>query len=162
MLGCLHSVDVDAEQCNRAYLVRLINGTAYAVPFNLKGEEMLEAYSLNVAVGTDSAVPFNSISIEKGCTARLASPTSIELNKCGVYMVAVNASTPTSTTIQLSKDGVLQPQAQSTGITPSFVTLVQVATNNTCCAGSSPVVLQVINSVAGTFTDANIVVTKIV
>lgn len=122
---------------------------------------MLEAYSSNIAVTADSAIPFNSVSIEKGCTARLTSPTTIELNKCGVYMVECDVSTATATTIQLSKDGVLQPQAISTGTSPSFTTLVQVDKNNSCCACSSPVVLRVINTVAGTLTDANIVVTKL-
>ena len=122
---------------------------------------MLEAYSSNVAVTANSAIPFNSVSIEKGCTARLTSPTTIELNKCGVYMVECDVSTTAATTIQLSKDGVLQPQAISTGTSPSFLTLVQVDKNNSCCACSSPVVLRVINTVAGTLTDANIVVTKL-
>lgn len=122
---------------------------------------MLEAYSVNVAVEADSAIPFNSVSIEKGCTARLTSPTTIELNKCGVYMVSVDASSAASTTIQLTKDSILQPQAQSTGTSPSFVTLVQVGRNNTCCACSSPVILQVMNTTAATFTNVNIVVTKI-
>ena len=123
---------------------------------------MLEAYSLNVAVGANSPISFNSASIEKGCTAKLTSPTTIELNKCGVYMVACDVSAAASTTIQLSKDSVLQPQAQSTGVSPSFVTLVQVPTNNSCCACSSPVVLRVINTTATTLTDANIVVTKVI
>lgn len=122
---------------------------------------MLEAYSVNVDVAANTAIPFNAASVEKGCTARLTSPTTIELNKCGVYMVSCNGSAAASTTIQLSKDGVLQPQAQSTGITPSFVTLVQVAKNNTCCACSSPVILSVVNTTEATFADVNVVVTKI-
>ena len=122
---------------------------------------MLEAYSINAAVSADSAVPFNSVSIEKGCTARLTSPTTIELNKCGVYMVAVDATAAASTTLQLTKDGIAQPQAQSTGTTPSFVTLVQVDRNNSSCACSSPVTVQVINSTATTLENANIVVTKL-
>ena len=122
---------------------------------------MLEAYSSNITVTANSAIPFNSVSIEKGCTSRLTSPTTIELNKCGVYMVECDVSATAATTIQLSKDGVLQPQAISTGTSPSFLTLVQVDKNNSCCACSSPVVLRVINTVAGTLTDANIVVTKL-
>ena len=122
---------------------------------------MLEAYSVNVAVTANTAIPFNATSIEKGCTARLTSPTTIELNKCGVYMVACDASAAAATTIQLSKDGVLQPQAQSTGITPSFVTLVQVPNNNTCCACSSPVTLNILNTTEATFTDVNVVITKV-
>ena len=122
---------------------------------------MLEAYSVNVAVGANANIPFNSTTIQKGCTAVKTGVDTINLNKCGVYMVAVDASTATSTTIQLVKDGVLQPQAQSTGLSPSFITLVQVSENNSCCPCSSPTVIQVRNTVAGTFTDANIVVTKV-
>ena len=122
---------------------------------------MLEAYSLNVVVGANSPIPFNSVSVEKGCTARLTSPTTIELNKAGVYMVAVDVSTATANTIQLSKDGVLQPQAQSTGTSPSFVTLVQVDRNNTCSCCTSPTILRVILTTAGTLTDANVIITKV-
>ena len=122
---------------------------------------MLEAYSLNVAVEADSYVPFNSTSIIKGCTATKPSADTINLNKCGVYMVSVDASAEASTTLQVYKDGVAQPQAQSTGLTPSFTTLVQVDKNNSCCACSSPVTIQVKNSTATTLTDANITVTKL-
>ena len=123
---------------------------------------MLEAYSLNVAVGADTAIPFNSVSLEKGCTTVLQSPTTIQFNKCGVYMIAFDSTASASTTVQLSKDGVLQPQAQSTGTQPNFVTLVQVTENNTCCPCSSPTVCQLINTTAATFTTANVVVTKLV
>lgn len=77
-------------------------------------------------------------------------------------MVEVDVSAAVSTTIQLYKDGVAQPQAQSTGTTPSFTTLVQVDKNNTCCPCSSPVSIQIMNTEATTFTDANIVITKVV
>lgn len=123
---------------------------------------MLEAYSTNVTVTENSAIPFNNMTIEKGCTAKLQSPSTIELNKCGVYMVAVDASATATNTIQLYKDGVAQPQAQSTGASMSFVTLVQVDRNNcncNCC--SSPVTVQVIVESAGTLTDANVCVTKV-
>ena len=123
---------------------------------------MLEAYSTNIEVGADSFVPFNSTSLIKGCTATKPSADTINLNKCGVYMVEVDASAAASTTLQLYKDGVAQPQAQSTGVTPSFTTLVQVDKNNSCCACSSPVSLQVMNTTAATLTDANIVVTKVI
>lgn len=122
---------------------------------------MLEAYSLNVAVGADSAIPLNNITLEKGCTAVLSSPGTIQLNKCGVYMVSVDGTAEAATTVELYKDGVAQPQAQSTGTTPSFVTLVQVDRNNCGCACSSPVNLQVINTTATTFTNVNVVVTKV-
>lgn len=123
---------------------------------------MLEAYSLNTAVAANAAIPFNNVTVEKGCTARLTAPATIELNKCGVYMVAFDGTASAATNIQLYKDGVAQPQAQSTGTTTSFVTLVQVDKDNckcNCC--SSPVTLRFISNTAVTMTNANVVVTKV-
>ena len=122
---------------------------------------MLEAYSTNITVGANSNIPFNSTSLIKGCTVTKPSADTINLNKCGVYMVECDISAAASTTIQLYRNGVAQPQAQGTGLTPNFTTLVQVSEDNTCCACTSPTVLQVRNTVAGTLTDANITVTKI-
>jgi len=122
---------------------------------------MLEAYSLGVSALAGAAIPFNNVTVEKGCTAVLASPATIQLNKCGVYMVAADASAADAATIQLYKDGVAQPQAQSTGTSPSFTTLVQVSRSNNDCACSSPTLIQVRSAGAATFTDANIVVTKV-
>ena len=123
---------------------------------------MLEAYSLNLTATANSPIPFNSTSLIKGCTVTKPSADTINLNKCGVYMVAVDVSASAATTIQLVKDGVLQPQAQSTGTTPNFTTLVQVDHNNSCCACTSPTTIQILNEDAVTLTDANIVVTKLV
>ena len=123
---------------------------------------MIEAYSLNLTATANSAIPFNSTSLTKGCTVSHPSPDTFNLNKCGVYMVSVDASATASTTIQLYKEGVAQPQAQSTGETPSFNTLVQVDKDNTCCPCSSPTTIKVMNTTATTLTDANIVITKVV
>ena len=123
---------------------------------------MLEVYSTNVEVAAETAIPFQNVSLKKGCTAELSGTSTIKLNKCGVYMVSCDASAEASTTIQLYKDGVAQPQAQSTGITPSFVTLVQVPENNSNCPCASAVSLQVVNTTATTFTDANVVLTKVI
>lgn len=122
---------------------------------------MLEAYSLNQAVGADAAIPFNNVSIQKGCTAKLNGVSTIELNKAGVYMVAFDGTASASTLVQLYKDGVAQPQAQSTGTNVSFVTLVQVPNNNNCNCASSPTNIRIMNETAGTFTNANITVTKV-
>lgn len=122
---------------------------------------MLEVYSTGIDVLANVAIPLNNVSAQKGCTAELASPSTIELNKCGVYMVACTASVDTATTIQLYKDGIAQPQAQGSGLNPSFVTLVQVDKNNSKCCCSSPVTLQIINETGTTFTDVDVVVTKI-
>ena len=64
---------------------------------------MLEAYSTNIEVGADSFVPFNSTSLIKGCTATKPSADTINLNKCGVYMVEVDASAAASTTLSSIK-----------------------------------------------------------
>lgn len=122
---------------------------------------MLQAYSLNQAVGANASIPFNNVSIKKGCTAQLQGVSSIELNKAGVYMVSFDGVAGTATTVQLYKDGVALPQAQSTGTTLGFTTLVQVPQNNMCNCATSPTVLRVNNLTAGTFTNANIVVTKV-
>ena len=121
---------------------------------------MLEAYSLNQTVGANTAIPFNNTSIKKGCTAELSGVSSISLNKCGVYMIAFDGVAGTATTVQLYKDGVAQPQAQSTGTAISFVTLVQVDHNNCGCC-SSPVTVRLVNTTAATFTNCNVCVTKV-
>lgn len=125
---------------------------------------MIEAYSLNVTVPENSAIPFNNVVLQKGCTAVLNGTSTIQLNKCGVYMVAVDCSSAAAATIQLYKNGIAQAQAISTGTTPNFVTLIQVDENNTCCPCASPTNIQVINTgdAAATFTDANITVTKVI
>lgn len=123
---------------------------------------MLEVYSSNVAVGLDAAIPFNNVIIRKGCTAVESAPATIQLNKCGVYMVAVDGTAEAETTIELYKDGLTQPQAQSTGTTLGFTTLVQVPNNNSNCCCASPTVLQLMNTgAATTFPNINVVVTKI-
>lgn len=125
---------------------------------------MLEAYSLNVTVPENAAIPFNNVSLQKGCTAVLNGTSTISLNKCGVYMIAVDTSSAAAATIQLFKNGIAQAQAQSTGTTANFVTLIQVDENNSCCPCSAPTNIQIINTGAAdaTFTDANITVTKVV
>lgn len=123
---------------------------------------MIESYSVNIPVGANANVPFNSTSIQKGCTVTKSASDTFNLNKCGIYMVSVDCSASASTTIQLVKDGVLQPQAQSTGSSPSFTTLVQVPNNNSDCPCASPTTIQVRNTTAVTLTDSNIVITKVV
>lgn len=122
---------------------------------------MLEVYGTNIAVEADTAIAFNGTSLKKGCTAELESPNTIQLNKCGVYMVEFDASAGAANTIQLYKDGIAQPQAQATGTNPSFTTLVQVDRNNSDCCCSSPVNLQFLTTTAGTLTNANVCITKI-
>ena len=122
---------------------------------------MIEVYSENIEVGANSAVPFQNVALKKGCSAVLSGTGTINLNKCGVYLVSVDATAGTSTTIQLYKNGIAQPQAQATGTAISFSTLVQVNENNSCCPCDSATALQVINTTAGTFTNINCCVTKV-
>lgn len=122
---------------------------------------MLQAYSENLTTTANSPVTFNNVVVEKGSTATMQGTGTIELNKCGVYMVEVDATASASTTLQLYKDGVAQPQAQSTGESLSFTTLVQVPKNNTQCCCSSPVTIQVMNTVAGALPNVNIVVSRL-
>ena len=123
---------------------------------------MLEAYSINKEIAVDAPLTFDNVTLKKGCTAVLSGASTIELNKCGVYMVSLDGVAGTETTVQMYKDGVAQPQAQSTGTTLGFETLVQVANNNCGCACSSPTTLQFMNDTAATFDNYNVVVTKLV
>ena len=123
---------------------------------------MIEVYSNNLTVTADMQIPFQNVSLKKGCTAELSGTSTIELNKCGVYMVSLNASAEATTTIQMYKDGVAQPEAQATGATPGFVTLVQVNKDNSCCPCASATTLYFANSTATTLTNVNVCVTKVV
>jgi hypothetical protein len=137
---------------------------------------MLETYSQNVNVATNVAIPFNNVSIEKGCTATKTAPTTIALNKCGVYSIEFDATVAAQTTtggtatVQMSKNNVLQSQAlaqtSSTSTTDlksiSFNTLVQVNENNSDCCCASPTLIQFINTgIPATFVQCNVTVTKL-
>lgn len=127
---------------------------------------MLQAYSNNITFADNAAVPLNNIAIQKGCTAVLGAPATIELNKAGVYMVSCDvAATAGTGTLQMYKNGVAQPFAKAIIDTDSgsFTSLVQVPENNSrCCCISSPTTLQFIyDATAATTGDINVVVTKV-
>ena len=133
---------------------------------------MIQAFSENANVPQNASYPLTNITIWKGDTTAVSGNT-IQLNRCGVYKVEFNASvTPETAGIvsaQMSRDGVLVPQAkaQVTGVVGnianiSFVSLVQCDKNNTNCCCSLPVNISIINNSAGDVTGfAKIVVTKI-
>lgn len=124
---------------------------------------MTQAYSLNVTAGAGAAFPLTNVYVDKGCNTEVVGAATIQLNKCGIYMVACNGSAAAASTIQLTRNGVLQPQAQSTGTSPAFTTLIQVPQNNTNCCCTSPVTIQVVNptTASETLTSLNIVVTQL-
>ncbi len=135
---------------------------------------MLQAYSSNLIVPANTVFPFNNVVIDKGCAEALSAPASIQLNQRGVYLIEVDGYGTSVTagidTIQLSVNGVAQPQAlSSSSITAagvsnfSFKTFVQVTTSNCSCnCITSPTIIQVLNGELD-LTDAhlNIVITKI-
>lgn len=134
---------------------------------------MFEAYSLNKDLVQNGVIPFENVTIQKGCTAELVSPGTIQFNKCGVYLLSLDCSVTSAdavnAAVQLYKSGVAQPQAQaSASVTAdstrslSFYTLVQVPTNNSPCCCVSPVTAQIINTGdAVTYNNINLVVTKV-
>lgn len=135
---------------------------------------MLEAYSKNQSVGaTTGIIPFNSVTLKKGCTAELNGVSTIQLNKCGVYEVIFNATvlagTAGNVVIEMTKNGINQPQASrtivgattTTSVNVPIATLVQVKDNNLgrCC--DAPTVLQFVNTGVEVTGDFDVVVTKI-
>ena len=76
-------------------------------------------------------------------------------------MVSFDGSATAVSTVQLYKDGVLQPQAQSMGSSLGFDTLVQVSEDNTPCCCTSPVTLQIMVPSPSTFSVANVNITKL-
>ena len=135
---------------------------------------MLEAYSKNQTISaTTGILPFNSITLQKGCTAELNGVSSIQLNKCGVYEIALNinglASTAGDVTVAMTKNGVAQPQATRSlvgqtiteGFSLPITTLVQVKDNNSCRCCDAPTTIQFVNEGVAWVGDVDVVVTKL-
>lgn len=136
---------------------------------------MLEIFSQNQTINTNELLPFSAVALVKGSTAVLSGVNTIQLNQKGVYSVTINISglpaTNGDVSIEMYKDGVLQPQTiidipgaiTTTGINASKTTLVQVSRNNNpcdCC--SSPTTIQFLNLGVGlTGSYSNVVVTKL-
>lgn len=142
---------------------------------------MIEIYSKNITVGENELIPFNIVSLKKGATVTNSGSYELVFNQCGIYQLTLSAvanplagaapaetSTTNTISVNLIKDGVVIPQAQSeetsTGAAAlSFSTLVQVNRNNNPCVCSTPVVCSIRNTgVAATFSNIDVVVTKIV
>lgn len=135
---------------------------------------MLEVYSDNMVVASNTAIPLNSTSIQKGCTATRAGVDTIQLNKCGVYEITldgfVSGDVGGTLTVQMRKDGVLQPQAVTSTTVAStlnfypigFTTLVQVDHNNSNCCCKSPVIIDFDNTGVGISSGhINVTVTRL-
>ena len=136
---------------------------------------MLQVYSSNLAVEANAPFVFNNVALDKGCGERLISPSTIALERRGVYLVEMDGfATPDAATevaIQLYVNNVPQPQAITTFVpaavtdtrTFGFKTFVRVLENNcNCNCLTTPTILQFMNGTTA-LTDAhiNVVVTQI-
>lgn len=134
---------------------------------------MIQAYSSNLTIDANSFFPLNNAIIDKGNNEQLSGPSTIQLNKRGVYLIEVDGYLTGSAAgtggVQLYVNNVAQPQAiseftaaSSTVSTFGFKTLLQVSENNCPCnCIASPTNLQFMNTLAGTEAHINVIVTKI-
>ena len=121
---------------------------------------------------TATFIPFNNIAKDKGCDSLLSAPSTVQINRQGVYNSHVNCSISPAVAgdyiVQLYVDGVAQPEAMArfTGVvdnyeTLSFDDLVTVARGNCNCCYSSPTLLQVgISSVGDVTGDVDFAVSS--
>lgn len=135
---------------------------------------MLEAYAVNKTIAANDLIPFDSVSLLKGQTAVLSGASSIQLNRCGVYMIsAVFTGTPAAAgavSIEMLRNGVVQPQASANlaaelttvSVAVPISTLVQVSENNGNCCCKSGTIIQFRNSGVGlNAARTSIIITKV-
>lgn len=134
---------------------------------------MINSYtSTSQTVLTNALINFNINAVKTGCTVTHAEGTpTFSLNRPGLYYVAFNADAlPTAAgdlVAQLMSNNELVPGAiaTTTGTTTSteslsFSRIIQVKPS--CCSIDNSVNLTVINSgVGATYSNANIVITKL-
>jgi hypothetical protein len=124
---------------------------------------MVQSFSTNVDVNANEAIPFNTIQTMKGCDVNHTSPTTYEINKCGLYLLLVDATAATDFTIEVYVNGVPQAATVRTGTNASIAHTIIVPNNNCRCNRcSSPTIVQVMNTGAvTTFSVANSVLIPI-
>ena len=134
---------------------------------------MINSYTItSQAVLTDNTLDFDVNKVKTGCTITHTSGTaSFSLNKPGFYFVTFNgdasAEAAGTLSVQLFGNSVAIPGASAavtaavdTTYTLSFSTIVQVRPS--CCACNNEMTLTVVNTGAdATYTNANIVITKL-
>lgn len=135
---------------------------------------MIELYSRNILVSNNATIPLNVVNVRKGRCAIESGAGSVNLNKCGVYVVTANANV-TSTdagviTMQLQVNGVPQQQAIASEtiaaagdiVNIGFTTLVQVTDNNGCGCCNAPTTLVLENTgIGATYNTVDLVVYKL-
>lgn len=134
---------------------------------------MINSYtSTSQTLLTNALIDFDINAVKTGCTVTHAEGTpTFSLNRPGLYYVAFNADAlPTAAgdlVVQLRSNNELVPGAiaTTTGTTTSteslsFSRIIQVKPS--CCSIDNSVNLTVINSgVGATYSNANIVITKL-
>lgn len=136
---------------------------------------MINSYtSTSQTVLTNSNLNFNINRIKTGCTVTHSEGTpTFSLNRPGFYFISFNCDASTAETsgnivVQLRNNNELVPGAISTVNstvatdveTLSFTTIIQVKPS--CCAINNSTNLTIINTgVSATFTNANLVITKL-
>ena len=106
---------------------------------------MLQLYSSNLAVEANAPFVFNNVVLDKGCGERLISPSTIALERRGIYLIEMDGfATPdaaTEVSVQLYVNNVPLPQAITLFVpaavtdtrTFGFKTFVRVFENNCNC-----------------------------
>ena len=138
---------------------------------------MVQAISKAVTVASLADIPFNSVMVDKLCDVTKTDVNTFTLNKCGVYLVHVDAVVSATSaaggvvSFNLIVDDVVQQQAYTAETTAdntglhaiSFDTLVQVdRCNNKCNCCNKPVRVSVRNTgVEALVTSANIILRKV-
>ena len=125
---------------------------------------MLQVYSQNVQAAQGSAFPLQNAAFKYGSCAELSGEATIQLNKQGVYRIAVSAASATAATIQLMVNGAASPQTLFAGTNPGFETFVYVPKTCCCCQNQfePPTQIQIVNAgdAQATLTLLNVVVDK--
>ena len=137
---------------------------------------MIQAYSDGVTVAANGTYPLNNTVFLKGNTAVIAGAGGIALTKRGIYNVHVDGFATFAAagdySIQLTRNGVLLPQAISTtalaaagSANGAFDTLIVVEESDCPCNWTSAAVtIGILNPSTVEVTDAhiNIIVSKLI
>ena len=137
---------------------------------------MIQAYSDGVTVAANGTYPLNNTVFLKGNTAVIAGAGGIALTKRGIYNVHVDGFATLAAagdySIQLTRNGVLLPQAISTtalaaagSANGAFDTLIVVEESDCPCNWTSAAVtIGILNPSTVEVTDAhiNIIVSKLI
>ena len=134
---------------------------------------MINSYTItSQSVVANEALAFDVTKVKTGCTVtHTDGSVSFSLNKPGFYFITFNGDVSVATAgeveIQLFENSSAVPGASASATAAidtvypfSFSTIVQVRPS--CCACDNNVALTVVNSgVDATYTNANLVITKL-